>query len=69
MENSAMDQKTFLRLAGAIFALVSLAHFLRIAMGWPIIIGDWPAPMWLSWFAFVIAGGLSYFGFKLAIRG
>lgn len=63
-----MDAKSFLRLAGVIFALVSLAHLLRAAMAWPILIAGWSVPVWLSWVAFVIAGGLSYFGLSLARR-
>ena len=63
-----MTRKTYLTLAGAIFALVSLAHLVRAAMGWPVIIAGWSVPLWLSWVAFVIAGGLSYFGWSLAKR-
>jgi len=63
-----MDVKSFLRVAGAIFALVSLAHLLRALMGWPVIIAGWAVPLWLSWLAFVIAGALGYFGLTLAKR-
>jgi hypothetical protein len=68
VEHPVMDQKTFSMLAGAIFALVALLHALRIYMGWPILIGGWNAPMWLSWIGLVLAGGLSYFGLSLATR-
>ena len=57
-----MDQKKFLVMVGAIFALVALLHLLRIYMGWTVVIGDWTMPMWLSWIGLVVAGGLSYFG-------
>jgi hypothetical protein len=63
-----MDQKTFVLLAGVIFAIVALAHLLRIFMGWPILIDNWTVPMWLSWIALVVAGGLSYFGLSLVSR-
>jgi hypothetical protein len=43
-------------------------HLLRILMGWPIVIDNWTVPMWLSWIALVIAGGLSYFGLSLVSR-
>jgi hypothetical protein len=26
-------------------------------------------PMWLSWVGIVVAGGLAYFGTRLAVRG
>lgn len=61
-----MDQKTFTLLAGVIFAIVALLHLLRIYMGWPIVIGDWTVPMWVSWIALVAAGGLSHFGLSFA---
>jgi hypothetical protein len=63
-----MDQKTFVLLAGVIFAIVAVCHLLRILMGWPIVIDTWTVPMWLSWIALVIAGGLSYFGLSLVSR-
>ena len=63
-----MDQKTFISLAGVIFAVVALLHVLRILMGWPAAIGGWAVPMWLSWVGVVVAGGLSYFGLSLAMR-
>ncbi len=63
-----MEQKAFLVLAGVIFALVALLHVLRIYMGWSVVIGSWTAPVWLSWIALVVAGGLSYFGLRLATR-
>jgi hypothetical protein len=63
-----MDQKTFVMLAGIIFAIVALGHLLRILMGWPVVIDNWTVPMWLSWIALVVAGCLSYFGLSLASR-
>jgi hypothetical protein len=63
-----MDQKTFDGVAGAIFAVVALAHLLRIVMGWPVVIGGWDVPMWVSWVGLLGAGGLSYFALRLAMR-
>jgi hypothetical protein len=67
-EDRAVDQRTFNVVASVIFALVALLHLLRIYMGWPIVIGSWTAPMWVSWIGLVVAGGLSYFGLSLARR-
>jgi hypothetical protein len=67
-EDRAVDQRTFNVVASVIFALVALLHLLRIYMGWPIVIGSWTAPMWVSWTGFVVGGGLSYFGLILASR-
>ncbi len=63
-----MRQKQFSAVAGVIFAVVALAHLLRIAMGWMVMIGDWMVPMWLSWIAVIGAAALSYFGLRSARR-
>jgi hypothetical protein len=60
-----MNDKLFHLIAGAIFALVALLQALRIYMGWSVVIGGWSAPMWVSWIAIVVAGGLSYFALTL----
>jgi hypothetical protein len=64
-----MNQKTFFLAAGFIFALVALAHLLRIYMAWPVIVALWAVPMWLSWVGLVVAGSLSYLGLRFATRG
>jgi hypothetical protein len=64
-----MDQKQFSLVAGAIFATVAAVHLLRIYLGWPVVIDNWTAPMWVSWIGLIVAGGLSYFGLRLATRG
>jgi hypothetical protein len=60
-----MNDKLFHQIAGTIFALVALLQALRLYMGWPVVIGGWSAPMWISWIAMVVASGLSYFAFTL----
>jgi hypothetical protein len=62
---SAMNDKLFHLIAGTIFALVALLQALRLYMGWTVVIGGWTAPMWISWIAIVVAGGLSYFALTL----
>lgn len=64
----AMDRKTFFIVAGIIFVLVALVHLARIYMDWPVVIGDWSVPIWVSWIGLVIAGGLAIFGLRLAAR-
>ena len=55
-------------MAGVIFAIVALLHLLRVYMGWPVVIGDWSAPMWVSWIALVVAGVLAIWGLAFAAR-
>jgi hypothetical protein len=65
---SLMDQRTFSIVAGVIFAAVALLHLVRIYMGWPVMIGGWSVPMWVSWIGLIVAGGLAIFGLTLAAR-
>jgi uncharacterized membrane protein len=64
-----MTAKTFAGVAAIIFALVALLHLLRLVLGWSIVIEGWAVPMWLSWIGLLVAGALSYFGGRLALRG
>jgi len=50
------------------FALVALLHLLRLVMGWSVMIDAWTVPMWVSWVGLVVAGGLSYYGARHAMR-
>ena len=64
-----MTEKTFATIGTVIFALVALLHLLRLVMGWSVVIDSWTVPMWVSWIGLVVAGGLSYYGARLAVRG
>ena len=48
--------------------MVALFHLVRSYMGWPVMIGDWSVPMWVSWIGVVVPGGLAFFGLRLAER-
>ena len=63
-----MTEKMFATIAAVIFALVALLHLVRLVMGWSIVIDSWTVPMWVSWVGLVVAGGLSYYGGRLAMR-
>ena len=63
-----MDAKAFSLVVGVIFAVVALFHLVRIFMEWTIVIGNWSVPMWVSWIAFVVAGGLALLGLRLSER-
>ncbi len=60
-----MSEKTFVRVASIIFALVALVHLVRILMGWPVIIGTWALPMWVSWIGAVVTAALALIGFRI----
>ncbi len=60
-----MNQKQYSLITAAIFAILALAHLVRVTLDWSVTIGGWSAPMWLSWLAAVVAGALAFYGFKL----
>jgi Mn2+/Fe2+ NRAMP family transporter len=59
-----MDRKTYLVVAGIIFTLVVVFHLVRVFADWPVIIGDWSVPKWVSWVALIVAGGLALLAFR-----
>jgi hypothetical protein len=63
-----MEAKTFFLVAGVIFGVVALFHLVRIVMDWSVVIGDWSIPMWVSWVALIVVGGLSLIGLRLSQR-
>jgi hypothetical protein len=65
---TAHGSKTFFLVAGVIFAVVALVHLVRVVMDWSVTIGDWSIPMWVSWVALIVAGGLSLVGLRLSQR-
>ncbi len=48
------------RLAIILFALVSIAHLLRLIYTVNITIGGWDAPQWISLFGFVVPGLIAW---------
>jgi len=46
-----------------IFALVAIAHLVRIIQKWTVLIGPASVPMWVSWFGLIVAALLAAWGF------
>ena len=59
-----MNAKSYARLAGAVFAIVALLQLLRAVAGWPLHISSTEIPVWASWVACVVTGGLALLGFS-----
>ena len=63
-----MTQGAFLLVTSALFALMALLHALRLIVGWPVAIGEWIVPVWVSAVGFLIAGYLALQGSLLLKR-
>ncbi len=63
-----MRWKTYFLLTGIIFALVALAHAVRIYMDWPVMIAHWSVPKSVSWIALIVAGGFALVAFRFTAK-
>ena len=54
------------RIASLIFALMVLAHLLRLILRVAVVVGHHTIPMWTSGVAIVVAGALSIWLWKLS---
>ena len=52
-------KRPFTSLAAIIFAVVALAHLMRLIYGWVVTIVGADVPIWTSVLGLVIAGGLA----------
>ena len=64
----AVRERSYIFIVGVIFTLVAVAHFWRIFTGADLMLGDWDAPVWLSWFGVAVTTYLAYMSFHLAAR-
>jgi len=63
-----MKEKAYLIISGSVFGFVALGHLCRSISHWPIQMGTWETPLWVSWLALVVAATLSTWAFCLAFR-
>ena len=54
-----VKRKSLHVIAATVFTIVTFVHALRLAYGWPLTMGTWSAPMWLSWLGVFFAGSLA----------
>lgn len=48
--------------SSGLFLIVALGHLTRVILGWDLIVGGWPVPLWVSILAVLIAGGFAISG-------
>jgi hypothetical protein len=52
-------KKPFTRIAAVVFAIVAVAHLLRLIFQFPLVIGGFLVPLWINVIALIIAGLLA----------
>jgi hypothetical protein len=63
-----VKERTYLFVAGAIFAIVAVAHFARLFFGVDLSIAGWVAPLSISWIALAVSTFLAYTSFHFFVR-
>ncbi len=61
-----MGHRNYCIVSGALFALVALAHLLRIVYGMSINVDDYAVPMLVSWIGMIAPAALAFWAFRLA---
>ena len=61
-----MGHKEYCVVSGALFALVALAHLLRIVYGMSVQVDDFAVPMLVSWIGLIVPGVLAVWAFRIS---
>jgi hypothetical protein len=61
----AMSVESYALTSSIIFFLVAVLHSLRLVWQWPVMIDGWHVPMWVSVVGLLMAGFLSFVGFRV----
>ena len=60
--------KAYFIITAILFAVITVAHVLRLTYHWPAQIGATAIPLWGSWLGLFVAGVLCVWGLVLASR-
>lgn len=58
--------RNYLLISGIVFGIVALVHADRLIEKWPIQLGSWNVPMWISVVGLIGTGALSYWALRAA---
>jgi hypothetical protein len=61
-------QSQYAWVSGTVFGVVAVVQAIRVFHQWPVQIGSFAVPVWFSWVALVVAGGLCVWAFKSGRR-
>ena len=50
--------------SGVLFAVIAVAQAVRALSQWPVHVGGFDVPVWVSWVAMVVAGSLCVWAFR-----
>lgn len=61
-----MNSKNYCLVSGILFAIVALAHLMRIINGSNVLVDDYAVPMFVSWAGLIVPGALALWAFRVA---
>lgn len=61
-------QSKYAIVSGTVFTVVAVVQAVRVINQWPVQIGAFAVPIWFSWIAFLVAGGLCVWAFRSGRR-
>jgi hypothetical protein len=67
-EEGAVMQGKYALVSGVVFGVVALVQALRLFNRWPVQVGPFAVPVWFSWLALLLAGGLCIWAFRSGRR-
>ena len=59
-----MNNNTYRKVTGTVFAVVTVMHAVRLVNDWEVVFNGWALPIWLSGVGVVFAGCLAWNGLK-----
>ena len=63
-----MLARQYLLVSGVVFALVALAHVVRVIYALPVTVDSYSLPMWVSYLGTLVPAFLAFSAFRLAFR-
>jgi uncharacterized membrane protein len=63
-----MNSKNYCLVSGILFAIVAIAHLMRIINGSNVLVDDYAVPMFVSWVGMIVPGVLALWAFRVAGR-
>ena len=63
-----MKSRTYVILSGGVFGVVAVFHLLRVVGDWPVVVGAWQVPMWVSWIGVAVPGLLCGWAVRQAVQ-
>jgi hypothetical protein len=63
-----VNKRAYFAITAIIFGLVAVIHLLRVLNQWPLLLGQWSIPMWMSWLGAVVTCLLCIWALALMLK-